>query len=137
MVRAIRILTITYIITFTAGIFLSCFLVIPFSVIKFSGSESFQMIAASLVIDFVTPGILCAFIFLPTALNDKRVNEFAVFPLMKRYMPFIMLPLAVVLGIMTFSGIMYGIGPCVFFFIYFISSVCLYVFCRTSKSNSK
>jgi hypothetical protein len=137
MIRVAKILFITYIGSFTIGLFSLFILGVPISFIVSARNDLLELALAGFLVSIIVPGGVCVFVFLPIILIDTGVNEFALYQLIRRYLPFIIIPLAAILCCFIFSGLMYGMGPNVFVFIYYISGVSLYLFCGTLKSNTK
>jgi hypothetical protein len=137
MVRVAKILFITYIGAFTIGLFSLFILGVTISFIASARNDLLELVLAGLIVSIIVPGAVCVFVFLPIILIDTRVNEFALYQLIRRYLPLIIIPLAAILCCFIFSGLMYEMVPIVFVFIYYINGVSLYLFCGTLKSNTK
>jgi len=133
MIKGFKVLIVAYFITFTIGAGSLFVLSVPVSILCADRNAVFEWFFAGFIIDLFMPGLLSGFIFLPIIIKNEAFAEFTVSKLVVRFLPFVLIPIAIVLCCFYLAGIMYGVGPYIFFFLYSISITSLYVFCRTLK----
>jgi hypothetical protein len=133
MIKGFKILAVTYFITFTIGVISLFVLSVPVSILCADRRSGFEWFLPGFIINLFMPGLLCGLVFLPIIVKDEAITAFSVSKLITRVLPFVLIPIAIVLCCFVLGGIMYGMGPYIFFYFYFISITSLYVFCRTLK----
>lgn len=93
--------------------------------------DFFAFVILGLITGFLLPGIIAAVVFLPILLIDKNVQNFDVKGLIKRYLPFLILPFAAILLIFGNWTIIMRDGLYYCLYMYAEVIICIYVFCRT------
>ena len=123
-------LIMTYLVSLVASLFTLFLLMVPAS--AFLGfRDGFPVVIVGLIIAFFYLGFLSITIYLPILLVDKRIGEFDIPSLMKRYLPWIALVLALIFLVFLDSHTIYEPLGYSYIYIYLVSMISLYVFCRT------
>lgn len=135
-IKIIKTITATYILGFTTSVFLLFIIVMPVYSILFNDSLGY-LILGGLAIGFFVPGLLSAFIFFPVTIIDKGNTGLSINGLIRRYMPYVGIPVGVVFLYLILTGGFNGDNILMYLYYYTLCTSTLYFFCRTFKSYNQ
>lgn len=128
--NAFGILVQTYFIVLAVNIVSLFLIVLPVTTTS-RYVDFFAVIVIGLITSFLVPGVIAAVIFLPILMIDKSIRDFDIKGLIKRYLPLVILPYAIILLVFGNWTIIIGDGLNFCLYIYAEVVICIYVFCRT------
>ena len=127
----------TYLKTFVVGLVLLLVIVLPIYSFILGGHNNEDVAFGGIACLFLLPGIICGLIYLPIALIDKKRAGQSVTQLFKRYLPYVSIPVLIILLFIFLvdNWRMEELGRTLFTYAYTLSMVSLYMFCSSVKSE--
>ena len=132
--NAFGILVQTYFIVLAVNIVSLFLIVLPVTTMS-RYVDFFAVIVIGLITSFLVPGVIAAVIFLPILMIDKSIRDFDIKGLIKRYLPLVILPYAIIMLVFGNWTIIIGDGLYFCLYMYVEVIICIYVFCRTIVKN--